>query len=333
MHCAPKLVSIPNIFSASKSAFKLVVKPKVEWETIEPKIQQIESVIITENSENSPIISDKKVSSKVDLLNQEWLTDWLPVNLLHEAYSKSPIDSTPDDISQEKSKKVTEELDSTPTEDESETLTRICISLPTELSIKSGKGRATDERKFISWTHKVPSRTKGNFSTRCDVVYKTIFRYLRKFYIDIYHRFLKSKCSNVEKSQHLKLFCQGISKTPGMENLSLPTLMIAIGSIIYPSKMVQLKKKISTDGKSDPVAEAKQKVFDSIIKFRELITKFSLRKLVNLIKDETYSCIFEFYHLALKSGKVEIPDTMKSNFEVYSNAFEMLRSHFVLSNN
>lgn len=225
----------------------------------------------------------------------------------------------------------TEKDNETVTSESNEEPNKIRILLAQEIktikvSTNSRRGKPRDERKKISWKFQADTAAKGVFSTRCDVVYKTIFRYLRKFYQQMFQKFVQVKCTGLHKNQHLKLFCEGLLKTPTMQGVSLNELMLCIGSIIYPSKMVQLKKKVA-DGEEEPNSEAKQRVFDSIIKFRDLITKFSLKKLVDLLKGQTYGKLFDVYHLAIKTGKISKPETMISHDDVYMNAFATLRQN------
>lgn len=140
---------------------------------------------------------------------------------------------TPIEKNQEKCEDITisEKDNETVTSETQEESNIIRVLLPQSIttirvSPNSRRGKPRDERKKISWKFQAESAAKGVFSTRCDVVYKTIFRYLRKFYQQMFQKFVQVKCNGLHKNQHLKLFCEGLVKTPAMQGVSLNELML-----------------------------------------------------------------------------------------------------------
>jgi hypothetical protein len=94
------------------------------------------------------------------------------------------------------------------------------------------------------------SNVKRCSSTRKDVVYQTIFRYLRKFYQFMFQRFAQTKGKQASKSHQLKLFTEYVHEIIGSSEIKIQDLMLHIGSIICPSNIQQLEQKIFVKGDS-----------------------------------------------------------------------------------
>lgn len=177
--------------------------------------------------------------------------------------------------------------------------------------------------KSVKQTPKLTEKRES--STRKDVLYQTIFRYLRKFYQFMFQRFTKIKGAETEGSNNLRLFAEYMSKS-FQENPKVQDLMIHIGSIIYPSNVQELEQKIF--GKDTKYASNKAtcKVALSILKYREMIQKFNLDKLTDFFEDPIYSRLFHIYATSIQSGKFEMPRVMQKNKQAYLKTLEDLIS-------
>lgn len=190
-----------------------------------------------------------------------------------------------------------------------------------KLVVKTSIQKTQKERDYF-W------RTTDIFSgltetgTRRDVVYQTIFRYLRKFYQFMYQRFTKVKGAKVDAKQHLKLFSEYLIQSFKISDVKTKDLMIHIGSIIYPANINQLEQKLSTLSSDNGSKKAQWKVALSILKYREVIQKFNLNRMTDFFMDHIYGHLFNIYSMSIMSGRFEMPEVMQKNKELYLKTFE-----------
>lgn len=185
--------------------------------------------------------------------------------------------------------------------------------------------RAPGKQTIVDLTEEQQlSNSKRCSSTRKDVVYQTIFRYLKKFYQFMFQRFAQMKGSQGSKSHQLKLFTEYVHKLIGGTDIKIQDLMLHIGSIICPSNIQQLEQKIFVKGDSKGQEKARWKVALSILRYREMIQKFNLDKMKNFFKDPIYSRLFRVYSHAILSGRFQMPEIMQKNKCVYTETFRLL---------
>lgn len=189
----------------------------------------------------------------------------------------------------------------------------------------SSKRKVEIKRPSVTKVSKSESSKLKNreSSTRKDVLYQTIFRYLRKFYQFMFQRFTKVKGAEGEGSNNLRLFAEYMAKS-FQENPSVQDLMIHIGSIIYPSNVQQLEQKIFGKQHKYPSNKAMCKAALSILKYREMIQKFNLDKLTDFFEDPIYRKLFHVYATSIQSGKFEMPRVMQKNKQTYLKTLEEL---------
>jgi hypothetical protein len=120
------------------------------------------------------------------------------------------------------------------------------------------------------------------------------------------------------------MFAEYMAKNVQADDSNIYELMLHLGSIIYVSNIKELEQRILRKENATEFNSAKNKAAISILKYRELIQKFTVDKMAFFFDDKIYSKLFEIYAKSVLSGKFQMPEVMNKHAEVYREAFREL---------
>lgn len=160
-----------------------------------------------------------------------------------------------------------------------------------------------------------------DLSQRRDVLFKTIIRDMRKFYIDHFNestRYIRKKRYKTA-SYYIQEIRKYITETMGIAEEHFEGLDIFLAAMVYPKHLKQSSDGLTTIEKEQGEVATKM--------IHGALYSFSLTKLFKLMKVPQISSLFKFYfQTAVKSGhRIQENSTMSKHPQLYHKAFETLR--------
>lgn len=160
---------------------------------------------------------------------------------------------------------------------------------------------------------------QGELSQRRDVVFKTIIRDMRKFYIEDFN-----KCTSYVKRKRYKrkdFYLTCVDEYINVEHIHEASLKngrpikdfnIYCGALIYPKELEKILTKKSHKKTTEEVYES--------------LYKFSLGKMKSLLmKDAIFNLFMTYYNSEIKHGdRLNINKTMKKHQVLYVEAYKIL---------
>mmetsp|Transcript_28993 Transcript_28993/g.25642 ORF Transcript_28993/g.25642 Transcript_28993/m.25642 type:complete len:213 (+) Transcript_28993:331-969(+) len=178
--------------------------------------------------------------------------------------------------------------------------------------------------KYAGSTHTLQfSNPTASFSTRCDVIYKTLLRDCRRYYYDSFDMKRMRKNRRVyHLSKTLSLFVQTNFEHATEEFKR--ELKFTLGCLVYPKEMTNAKVLIyDQDGNVVKGAERTKKL-KKVKELHAYLYSFSMDKCEKFFKNPYLSVLFGHY-LDNFQERVEANETLKKNEEVYYAAIKLIR--------
>jgi len=159
----------------------------------------------------------------------------------------------------------------------------------------------------------------GELSQRRDVIFKTIIRDMRKFYINDFN-----ECTGYVKRKRYKrkdfyltcvdeyIECQHIKAASTNGSRHIKDFNIYLGALIYPKELEAILHK-------KPQKRIAEEVYDALY-------KFSLGKMKNLLmKDAIFNLFLTYYNREIKNGdRLNLNKTMNQHKALYAEAFKVM---------
>ena len=181
-------------------------------------------------------------------------------------------------------------------------------------------------KHHISFYNRREKTDPEYLSSRCDVVYKTILRDFRRYFIN---RFKQSSGPKKNKYKFnsfetlFRRFWESVKNQHFPEETDCDTISFYIGSLVCPQDIE--KHKVELKGLDDTFTTGKSKKtsIKKLYRVHDALYKFSMEKISNLMKDDIYYKLFKVYYTALLNNEIVFMDKKKNN-DSYIEAFKML---------
>jgi len=193
----------------------------------------------------------------------------------------------------------------------------------TEKTVKKLKSKSKDFIAELAFDNE-----KGELATRCDVVYKTLLRDFRRFFLDSYKASKAEDDHDSDLSSSLLRYTTSIF--PEVSADAAKTLSLDLGCLLFPKEMRENKIIVGDLTSRNHFSEASEDLDAEIMKIHSYLYKFSIDKIEECFKNSSLCQLFLFY---TKAGKDRILEniTMKKNHSVYLKARGILEGKAIKS--
>ncbi|CAI2382345.1 unnamed protein product [Moneuplotes crassus] len=174
-----------------------------------------------------------------------------------------------------------------------------------------------------------------SFSTRCDVVYKTLLRDCRRYFYDCFQMKTMRKNKRVyHLSKTLAVFVDKKFDSPNFTEEFRRQIEFCLGCLVYPKEMTN--SKVAIYGEEGQVIKGQERA-KKLRKVKELhsyLYNFSMDKCEKFFKNPYLSAIFEEYLKSFTERATQI-ETIRKNYEIYQAAVGLIRNllEYYKSNN
>ena len=162
----------------------------------------------------------------------------------------------------------------------------------------------------------------GEFATRCDVVYKTILRDFRRFFLDDY-KLYKTKClskSNLTESLHNFT----VQTFPMKSMRDCQEISLDLGCLLFPKEMIKDSKAIEQIIEFGYFGNELEEVKKEIMKIQGFLYKFSIDKIEECFQNISLCELFLAYVFKSQNKRIVSNPTMKKNSKIYIKARKIL---------
>lgn len=161
-----------------------------------------------------------------------------------------------------------------------------------------------------------------SFSTRWDVVYKTLLRDCRKFYSEAFQ--LKNMRKSHKRNHLYKNLDEFVdSKFGEFSDVCKGEIKFYLGSLIYPKQMAAFKLNSYDDSDKTQKSNERIKRVKKIRELHDFLYNFSMEKCERFFSNQVLCILFKYYMIAIQS-RIESSTTMGKNKGVYYNALKLI---------
>lgn len=168
----------------------------------------------------------------------------------------------------------------------------------------------------------------GELATRCDVVYKTILRDCRRFFLDNFKLFKQKNSNGSDMSDNLFRFIMGLF--PNKSVRACKSLSIDLGCLLFPKEMTKdsifLSEIVKTDHFGKDVSS-----FDEIMRIHGFLYKFSIDKIQECFENNSLCQLFLYYVKETRDDRISENPTMNRNASIYIKARNILEEKALAS--
>lgn len=162
----------------------------------------------------------------------------------------------------------------------------------------------------------------GLLATRCDVVYKTILRDFRRYFLDEYKAF-KSICKqDWGSTQSLVRFTSKIYPEKSVKEVK--ELSLDLGCLLFPKELVKDQKALKEIQKVGTFGEEIETIQFEIMRIHGFLYKFSIDKIEECFQNISLCELFLTYVEATRETRIGLNPTMKKNSSIYLKARKIL---------
>ena len=162
----------------------------------------------------------------------------------------------------------------------------------------------------------------GELATRCDVVYKTILRDFRRFFLEEYKIFKQ----NLKKESDLVdcLFSFTCNLYPNKSVKDCKEISLDLGCLLFPKEMVRDSKAIKEKQTFANLGEHIDEIKSEMLKIHGFLYKFSIDKIEECFLNLSLCELFLTYISKSKDDRINANATMKKNRSIYIKARKIL---------
>jgi hypothetical protein len=163
----------------------------------------------------------------------------------------------------------------------------------------------------------------GELATRCDVVYKTILRDFRRFFLDEY----KIKRQQMKNEKDLGACLMTLSRElfPLKSEAECKTISIDLGCLLFPKELTKnagmLKEIQRTNHFGYETCESN--IFE-IMRIHGFLYKFSIDKIEECFQNSSLCELFLLYVTQTRDDRIASNPTMSKNSQIYLKARNIL---------
>ena len=162
----------------------------------------------------------------------------------------------------------------------------------------------------------------GDLSTRCDVVYKTILRDFRRFFLDGFKAFSNS----VQEKHGIEdtLFRFVIQLLPNYSVNQCKTISLDLGCLLFPKELAKEKHVVAEMERRKHFNCKSNQIEDQIFRIHGFLYKFSIDKIEECFQNNSLCQLFEFYVNQTGDERISSNVTMSKNASIYLKARQIL---------
>jgi hypothetical protein len=158
-----------------------------------------------------------------------------------------------------------------------------------------------------------------NFSTRCDVIYKTLLRDCRKYYTEkLNFKCVKKGSKSAQKSQTFERYIEHAFGE--YSNETIAEIKFYLNWFTFPKQIMVSSCEPFLREAGEDMSQARRKI---VREFHVYLYNFSMEKCEKFFSNRVLSIIFKDYILNAKS-RIEESPTMQKNIEVYHSALKLI---------
>ena len=162
----------------------------------------------------------------------------------------------------------------------------------------------------------------GDLSTRCDVVYKTILRDFRRFYLDSFKSSKDYSSLTHGLGESLLEFTNNLFSLKETKE-ALKLLSFELACLLFPKEIQKSEKLLNYFANKNQTEMSEADIKHKVIKIHGFLYKFSIDKVEECFQNKAMCQLFLYYW---KFGKERIRSniTMKRNIDTYLKARSIL---------
>mmetsp|Transcript_10641 Transcript_10641/g.10493 ORF Transcript_10641/g.10493 Transcript_10641/m.10493 type:complete len:266 (-) Transcript_10641:34-831(-) len=162
----------------------------------------------------------------------------------------------------------------------------------------------------------------GCLATRCDVVYKTILRDFRRYFLDEYKLFKTGKNSEWTLAESLFQFTTSIYPTKTEKECR--GISLDLGCLLFPKEIVKEQNFLQVIQDFGTFGDEIETIKSEIMKIHGFLYKFSIDKIEECFQNISLSLLFLTYVNRTRETRIDGNPTMKRNSSIYLKARKIL---------
>ena len=162
----------------------------------------------------------------------------------------------------------------------------------------------------------------GELSTRCDVVYKTILRDFRRFFLDNFKNFKLNQSQSTSIADALLQFT--ISLFSGKSLRECKEISIDLGCLLFPKEMTKEKEVMTEIERTNHFGVEKEENKNEIMRIHGFLYKFSIDKIEECFQNISLCILFLNYTDSTREDRIRSNPTMSKNSDTYLKARAIL---------
>jgi len=163
----------------------------------------------------------------------------------------------------------------------------------------------------------------GDLATRCDVVYKTILRDFRRFFLDD-HKYRKHQ-SQTPLDMHQSLKSMAIALFADKSTEECVTIALDLGCLLFPKEMTKDKSSLSEIERTRHFGlETHDNKIYEIMRIHGFLYKFSIDKIQECFQNHSLCKLFLLYVEQTRDTRIRANPTMNKNSRIYLKARDIL---------
>jgi len=188
---------------------------------------------------------------------------------------------------------------------------------------KTNKKKSKDKLKLIKMDLAFENEG-GDLATRWDVVYKTILRDFRRYFLDGYKAF-----NSTYKERHGmedSLLKYAIKLFPNMSVDQWKTISLDLGSLLFPKETAKDSHILKEMERRNHFGWEKSDIVNQIMKIHGFLYKFSIDKIEECFQNFSLCQLFDLYAKETGIERISSNSTMSRNASIYLKARKILMS-------
>ena len=163
----------------------------------------------------------------------------------------------------------------------------------------------------------------GELATRCDVVYKTILRDFRRFFLDDYKQ---HKLSCVENTPLTNCLLKFVVKCFSNKSIGeCKVISLDLGCLLFPKEMIKDSQAMIDIEKTNHFgAEDSKGNANEIMRIHGFLYKFSIDKIEECFQNYSLCELFLYYVDSTRDSRISSNPTMHKNASIYAKARDIL---------
>lgn len=169
----------------------------------------------------------------------------------------------------------------------------------------------------------------GELSTRCDVVYKTILRDFRRFFLDNFKIFKMNQDQSVTLVEALFQFTLSLFSEKSLRDCK--EISLDLGCLLFPKEMIKEKDAMADIERTNHFGVERDENKNEIMRIHGFLYKFSIDKIEECFQNTSLCILFLNYVDSARESRIRSNPTMSKNSSTYLKARTILEDKAVKS--